>query len=293
MHRNYDYLYFLKEALFTLNSFCYLFYKNIISDRNTKKNFYLGYFFKTAINNYTKGFFLNVRPFVYNKLFRFVKLLRKFYKKNKRVRERVFKVLTKYSKPNKPRFKYIKHSKNYKGKKKFRKVRLPERTINVNSRFFKNLHSHYKGKKNLRKLNKVRLFSRRINLNTRFFRNLHYKKNKMLPFLIRRGINLSRKTKFIKLYNFINDLSIKNRGLEKAMFLLKTAKNSIYLQFNKNINKFNRSYSKDERKLSFLRNLSGNSLNIDLNEKFFTNSTKSVYRFNTLVSRYSTSYFFR
>jgi hypothetical protein len=252
MHRNYDYLYFLKESYFSLNSFLFLFYKNKVMH-----NFFLSYFFKTAINNYKKGFFLNVRPYVYTKLFKFIKLFRKLYKKNKKTRKRIFKVFLKYSRP---KYKYIKHSKNYKGKKNLRKIELPKK---------------------------------RINLNTKFFRTLHYKRNKILPFLIRRNLDIDKNIKFFKLYNFINNLSVTGRRIHKGIFLLKTAKISIFLNFNKHVKKFNLNYSKSNIKRNFLKNVLNNSLDLKFNDNFFKNFTKSIYRFDSLISRYNNYYFLR
>jgi small subunit ribosomal protein S2 len=254
--RNYLYIKFLQKANNSLRVFAESNFKTA-NAVFTKDNPFLIYFFKSAIKDYTRHFFLDLRRYYFHRLLRYSANFRRALRKNVKTRKKIMEKIRKYAEPP---FRYIKHSKNYKGKKPLRKIRIPGPWT----------------------------FPGRI---LKYFR---YRRNRYFKTYTRRRLIKSPEIKFARLFEFIINLRGYNKKFWKVVYLLSNYWNAIEFRFPQNFNKYNLSYSSSNKILDVLKYSSTNKfLNLTFDNYFLLKYAKSVYRFNVLINRYFVNYYFR
>lgn len=248
IQRNYIYINFLKK----INK-SYYYFKNKFIFKN-KKDEVLIYFFNLFTNDYRKTFFLNVDNYKFNKLLNLSKYFNYLLKKNIKKRSWIYKKITKKIKA----FLYIKNSKFYKGKKKYKKIIYYKQRLLKSNQELDYLKNNF---------------------------NLFYKTNKYLL------DNDNSKFKFLTLNNYLNNLSKIDLKINKIKYLYDNVINYNELQFiNIPLKKYNnfiiaKNEAKNKVKKEFL---TFNDI-----DSFFFNFSISVFRYNTLIYRYYYPYFFR
>jgi len=256
IQRNYLYIEFLNKAIKSYNFFKQIFGKkeNNIFRNNFNK---VIYFFNILTIEYKKTFFLDIKSFKYNRLLILPKYFAKILKKNKKKRDWILKKISKKVKV----FLFIKNKKNYKGRKKYRKIITYKRTI-------------------LKPYSEVRYFGNKYKLS--------YKKNKYLKILNRQKGTYSPH-RLLTLNNYLTNLSKLNKKINKVSYLFKNVINFSDLKFiHTPLTKFNENFASSK-----LSSIEHNYLNNHDLMLFFSKYTYSVYRLNLLINRYYYPYFFR